>query len=531
MDKKQDWTQPEPMWRKDADLPGFPALDKAEHTEVLIVGGGITGITTAYLLAKSGKEVTLLESDQLLNGTTGHTTAKVTAQHGLIYEELVHHFGLEKATLYYQAQLHAHTLIERLIHDLEIDCNWTKEDAYLYSETEEGAQKLEKEYNAYQTLGIPGDLVDALPFNQDISKALMMSHQARFHPIKYLTALVNEITQLGGKIYEGTEALKVKEGEQLLVTTNRGAAVTCDQLVSCTHFPFYDGKGFYFSRMHAERSYLLAIEPERPAPGGMYLSIDEPKRSIRTAEHEGRTVLLIGGESHPTGEGRDTRFHYRALEEFAAETFGVKNVLYHWSAQDLTTLDKVPYIGPITRKNDRVFIATGFRKWGMTNGTLAAQLNHDYIMGEKSLFHEVFKPARFKADPSIKQFLAQNFDVSAHLVEGKLELVGNRPEALKKGEGGIIQWRGERAGAYKDEEGRLHVLDTTCTHMGCEVEWNSAEHTWDCPCHGSRFSFDGAVMEGPAKQPLLKIALSDTKKVDFIPAETEEINESSSDQP
>lgn len=513
MEKHQKWTQPEPLWREDQSLPTFEALKEDTATEIAIVGGGITGITTAYLLAKAGKKVTLIESDVLLNGTTGHTTAKVTAQHGLIYHELIKHFGEEEASLYYQAQMSALDSIEEWINKYEIDCDWVKEDAYLFSTSQKGAHKLEKEYEAYQTLGIPGGTDNSLPFDIETTKSLSMKNQARFHPLKYLTALVEEFTKMGGEIYEHTKATDVKEKDRIEVETGDGYTVACEKLISCSHFPFYDGKGLYFSRMYAERSYVIAIEPEKDVPEGMYLSIDEPKRSIRTADYNGTSILLIGGESHKTGQGVDTSFHYNALEEFAAETFGVKKKWFQWSAQDLTTLDKVPYIGPITRNNDRVFIATGFRKWGMTNGTLAAKLISAYVLEEKSLFHELFKPSRFKSDPSMKQFISQNFDVATHLVDGKLELVADRPKSLKSGEGMVVQWRGERAGAYRDEEGKLHVLDTTCTHMGCEVEWNSGDHTWDCPCHGSRFSYDGAVVEGPAKQPLMKIAIEESHGV------------------
>ncbi|MGP4059284.1 FAD-dependent oxidoreductase [Halobacillus sp. H74] len=509
MEHHQKWTRPESLWREDMALPTFETLKEDTATEVAVVGGGITGITTAYLLAKEGKQVTLLEADQLLNGTTGHTTAKVTAQHGLIYHEIMKHFGEEEAALYYQAQMTALQKVEELINKYGIDCDWTKEDAYLFATTNIGAQKLEKEYEAYQALGIEGELGETLPFSIETTRSLSMKNQARFHPLKYLSALVEEFTKLGGEIYEHTKATDVQEKDKVEVMTGDGFTVACEKVISCSHFPFYDGKGLYFSRMYAERSYLLAIEPEKEVPEGMYLSVDEPKRSIRTAHYNGTPLLLIGGESHKTGQGVDTSFHYNALEEFAAETFGIKKKLFQWSAQDLTTLDKVPYIGPITRNNDRVFIATGFRKWGMTNGTLAAQLICDYVTGEDSLFHELFKPTRFKSDPSMKHFLSQNFDVATHLVEGKLELVSDRPKHLKKGEGMVVQWKGERAGAYRDEEGKLHVLDTTCTHMGCEVEWNSAEHTWDCPCHGSRFSFNGSVVEGPAEQPLMKIAIQD----------------------
>ncbi|ASF41060.1 (2Fe-2S)-binding protein [Halobacillus halophilus] len=503
---KQQWTKPQPMWLEDTSLPSFNELKEDTSADVAVIGGGITGITTAYLLAKQGKQVILLDSDHLLNGTTGHTTAKVTAQHGLIYYELMKHFGTEDASLYYQAQMSAFSLIEELIQKYDISCDWKKEDALLYATTNKGALKLDQEYEAYRKIGIEGSLNESLPFDVEAKKALVMHNQARFHPLKYLSALIEEFTKLGGEIYENTKAIDLKEGAKLEIHTGSGATVTCDKAVSCSHFPFYDGKGFYFSRMYAERSYLMAIEPEREIPDGMYLSVDEPKRTIRTAEYNGKPILLVGGESHKTGMGVNTSFHYNAIEEFAAQTFGIKKKLFQWSAQDLTTLDKVPYIGPITRRNDRVFIATGFRKWGMTNGTLAAQLISQSVAGEDSLFHSLFKPSRFKTDPSMKQFLSQNFDVAVHLVEGKLELVADRPQNLKKGEGLVVQWKGERAGAFKDEEDQIHLLDTTCTHMGCEVEWNDAERTWDCPCHGSRFSFDGTVVEGPADQPLMKIA-------------------------
>ncbi|WP_281658896.1 FAD-dependent oxidoreductase [Halobacillus sp. Cin3] len=515
MTQFEQWTQPEPLWREDTSLSSYEPLKEDTSAEVAVIGGGITGITTAYLLAKTGRKVILLEADRLINGTSGHTTAKVTAQHGLIYHELIKHFGEESASLYYQAQTKALQTMKEWVDKYNIACDWAEEDAFLFATTSKGALKLDKEYEAYQKLDIPGGTGNELPFSMDAEKTLRMRNQARFHPVKYLKAIVEEFVRLGGEIYEQTKAVDVTEKDRLEIKTGGGSVVSCEKMVSCSHFPFYDGKGLYFSRMYAERSYVIAVEPEREVPEGMYLSIDEPKRSIRTAEYNGKNVLIIGGESHKTGQGIDTRFHYRALEEFAAVTFGIRKKLFQWSAQDLTTLDKVPYIGPITRKNDRIFIATGFRKWGMTNGTLAAQLITDYVCGETSLFHELFKPSRFKSDPSMKQFISQNFDVAAHLVEGKVELVEDKPNRLKKGEGMVVQWKGQRAGAFRDEEGQLHVLDTTCTHLGCEVEWNSAEHSWDCPCHGSRFSYDGSVMEGPADQPLLRIAIDNHAELPF----------------
>ncbi|MFC7063300.1 FAD-dependent oxidoreductase [Halobacillus seohaensis] len=530
MDKKLDWTHPEPLWRKNDNLPSFDSLSESVDTEVAIVGAGITGITTAYLLAKEGKKVTLIDADRILNGTTGHTTAKVTAQHGLIYNELIDHFGEDQASLYLQAQTDAIKSIENTVLDLNIDCQWSTQDAKLFATTPEGAKKLEKEREAYERLGILETVTKSLPFEADSTAVLSMPNQAQFHPLLYLSALIDEFINLGGKVYENTKATKVKEEDRVVIETEQEASISCENLIICTHFPFHDGRGFYFSRMYAERSYVIAIEPEKQWEGGMYLSVDEPKRSIRSAEYEGKDILLISGENHRTGEGGEHSFHYKALEEFASRTFGIKSKLFQWSAQDLTTLDKLPYIGPIQKENKRIYLATGYRKWGMTNSRVASELITDYVMGRESLYHNLFTPSRFKADPSMKAFMKNNLNVASHFMEGKLELVGTRPEALLKGEGAVIQWKGERAGAYKDDSGELYVLDTTCTHMGCEVEWNSGEHSWDCPCHGSRFSYDGHVMEGPAKQPLKKIAYSDTNEVRHLPDTEENYDEQTDHQ-
>jgi Rieske Fe-S protein len=237
----------------------------------------------------------------------------------------------------------------------------------------------------------------------------------------------------------------------------------------------------------------------------MYLSADNPKRSIRYATINDQKLILIGGESHKTGQGVPTIQHYKTLQSFASEVFTVTSIPYRWSAQDLTTLDKVPYIGNMTTNTPNIYVATGYRKWGMTNGTFAGLLLTDLIMNRENRYRDLYTPSRFYTDPSVKHFITQNLDVAKHLVEGKIEVVVRTPEDLANGEGAVVIVNGKRAGAYKDENGTLSIVDTTCTHMGCEVEWNSGDRTWDCPCHGSRFSIHGDVIEGPAKQSLNKI--------------------------
>lgn len=496
---------PDSYWREEVTLPRFDELKEDLKVDAVIVGGGITGITAAYLLVKEGLKVALMEAGTLLNGTTAHTTAKITAQHNLIYDEFINHLGKSKARMYYEANIEALKFIEKTIDEHQMDCDFSKVDTYLYAATEKYAQKLEKEYQAYQKLNIEGSLLDHIPFDIKIKNALSMKNQAQFHPLKYLMRLVEFIKDNGGLIFEGTTAVNIdKNGSETTVLTRNGHRVTGKHILSCSHFPFYEGTGFYFTRMYAERSYILAVKTKDKYPGGTYLSVDKPTRSLRSAKFNGEEIILVAGEAHKAGQGQDMMKHYKALEQFAQEVFDVDQILYRWSTQDLTTLDKLPYIGPITSNNPNVLIATGYRKWGMTSGTAAAQLLKDIVTKKENRFRSLYEPSRFIADPSLKHFFKENLDVAKHLIKGKLEIPKKDINELAKDEGGAVLINGEHKGAYKDSEGNVHLVDTTCTHMGCEVHWNNGDRTWDCPCHGSRFSYTGEVVEGPAEKPLQK---------------------------
>lgn len=477
------------------------------EVDVAIVGGGITGITTAYVLAKEGYKVAVIEAGRLFNGTTGHTTAKVTAQHGLIYDELIAHFGKEQARLYYEAQMEAKKYIEENIKALNIDCEFEEQDAYIYTTEETYVEQIEKEALAYDVLGIKGGITQTIDLPLNIKSAIVMKNQAQFHPLAYLKKLVEEITNMGGQIFENTVAVDIIEGKKPTVVMQDEFRVVCEQVICCTHFPFYDGfgQGAYFTRMYPDRSYVLAVKMDFDFPGGMYLSASSPNRSLRQVTIHGEKYVLLAGESHKTGQGISTIKYYEALADYGKQYFGVKEIAYRWSAQDLTTLDKVPYIGRITDKRGNIFIATGFRKWGMTNSTVAALLIKDLIQANHNRYEALFSPSRFVADPSLKTFIQENVDVAKHLIRGKLQIVPTTIEKLANDEAGYVLMNGQKAGAYKDHDGKVHIVDTTCKHLGCEVEWNSGERTWDCPCHGSRYSIDGEVYEGPTLQPLDQI--------------------------
>nr|WP_263323207.1 FAD-dependent oxidoreductase [Neobacillus sp. Marseille-Q6967] len=499
---------PRTYWRE-IELPTFDSLKEDITVDVTIVGAGITGITAAYLLAKAGVNVAIVEAGGVLNGTTGHTTAKLTAQHNLIYDEFISHFGEDKAKLYYESLSKIITFVENTSKEKGIDCDFSKQDAFVYAVSDKYAKKLDTEWSAYQRLGIDGGLISNIPFDIEIKSALVMRNQAQYHPLKFLRGLLQEALNAGCKVYENTTAIDLEEEEssQPKVITKDGFKITCNHVVIASHFPFYDKPGLYFARMYADRSYAIGIKTDKEYPGGMYISADSPSRSIRyTPLENGQNLLILGGENHKTGQGVDTLRHYQALETFAKDVFGLTEYHYRWSAQDMVTLDKLPYIGPITKNKERVLVATGYKKWGMTTGILAGHLVTDYIMKRDNPYMDLYSPQRLDADPDVKEFISINADVAKHLVKGKLEFVPKDPQDLAVGEGSVVMHNGQRAGAYKDKNGKLYIVDTTCTHLGCECEWNHAEKSWDCPCHGSRYSYAGDIIEGPALKPLKKVS-------------------------
>ena len=507
---------PESYWRAGIEFPKFPSLEEDIQVDVIIVGAGITGITSAYLLVNEGLKVAVIEAGEVLNGTTGHTTAKITAQHDLIYDEYIHNIGRSNARLYYEANTQALNFIKETVDQHKIECDFSQQDAYIYATTEKYARKIEKEAEAYEKIGIDGGLVDSIPFDIEIQNAIVMKNQAQFHPTKYLVHLLQLIKEKGGLIFENTTAVNIETGEQPVVLTREGPRITSNHVLACSHFPFYEGAGLYSTRMYADRSYILAVKAKKKFPGGMYLGADQPSRSLRSVTINGEEMVLIGGESHKTGQGIETMEHYKAIETFGDEVLGLEKIVYRWSAQDLITLDNLPYIGELTSGQPNILIATGFRKWGMSNGTVAGLLFRDRIMGYENNFEKLYTPSRFYAHPSLKNFFKENANVVGQLIKGKLDSPKTKPEDLSNGEGAVVTLDGHRKGAYKDDEGKLHIVDTTCTHIGCEVEWNNGERTWDCPCHGSRFSFTGEVIEGPAEKPLQKY---DYKMIDNLTSE------------
>jgi len=494
-------TPPQPYWMASTGSTDYPALEEDIKVDVAIVGGGLVGITAAYLLKGENLDVAVIEADRIGQGTTGHTTAKITSQHSLIYDKLIKHLGRERARQYAEANEYAIFFIEKLVKQKKIDCDFSHQAAYVYTQQDQYVKQIEDEAKAAASLGIRAHYLEQIPLPFDVKAAVRFDNQAQFHPRKYLLALAEDITGRGGRIFEQTRAVDFREGDPFTIITEGGHKVRAERVIMASHFPAYGGSGYYFARMYPERSYAIAITAEEKFSGGMYITAESPGRSLRSTPYQGSELIIISGEHHKTGQGPPTESHYLNLARFAEQTFTVTGMPFRWSTQDYTTLDEVPYVGRLTSKSPNVYVATGFRKWGMTNGTAAAILLRNLIVKGKSPWEEVYNPARFEADPMVKKFITANLDVVKQMAAGKLKKAPAAAEPAP-GEAAVVSGKEGKVGLYKDKEGRLHAVDLTCPHMGCELAWNGAELSWDCPCHGSRFTYEGDIIEGPALKPL-----------------------------
>lgn len=508
-DKKEEKIRNISYWSDTASFQSFAPLQSDRKTEVAVLGAGMAGIISAWSLVKKGKKVILIEAGRVANGVSAYTTGKVTSQHTLLYQDLKKSAGHKKAVQYYEANEAGLEFIHSIMEELDIDCDWETKDAVTFATTKKGKEKIAAEIKAYQDLKINGYQSSSIQnFPTEITAALGSPSQAQFHPVKFLYGVLADFLRLGGEIYEQTRAMHIdtKEGKPI-VTVSTGNKLEAKEVVIATHYPINDQEGLYFSRLHVNRSYAILGIPASPLPVGMYINAETPSRSFRSVKGEnGEEFLLIVGDGHPTGRSQeDTEIHYENLKKFAEESFGMTEILYQWSTQDPTTTDKIPYIGKMSKESDHIFVVTGFNKWGMAQGAYAGKLLTDIIMGDENPYEKLFDPTRSLLKPlSVRTLAKENTLVGKEMLEGKITPKTKELSELAIDEGGLVEIEGELMGVYRDPEGGMHHVDPVCTHMGCTLNWNNAEKSWDCPCHGSRFGFTGDVVEGPAVKPLNK---------------------------
>jgi glycine/D-amino acid oxidase-like deaminating enzyme/nitrite reductase/ring-hydroxylating ferredoxin subunit len=497
----------ESVWIDDSPQTAYDRLESDRRVEVAVVGGGIAGVTTAAKLAADGYSVALLERDRVLNGVTGHTTAKVTSLHGLVYDHLVDRFGTARAREYAAANEAAIDDIEATVERRDIDCGFARTPAYTYLRPGEDRSDVRREVEAARQLDLPVSYVRDSDLPYDIGAAVKFDEQARFHPRQYLLELVHGIDEGGGDIFERTTVKEVDDGAPCRVATD-GGTVRADSVVVATNFPVSDD-ALYFARLSPKRSYVVAARLEGETPEGMYYYPREPYFSVRPHAGE-ESLVLLGGQNHRTGEGNSTEQRYQDLERQAREHFDVASIECRWSTQDFVSVDHVPFVGSAGPQVDHVYVATGFGGWGMTNATAAAMVLRDRIAGHENPWQRVFRPTRFEFGASKSDLLSHNGHTMKHLFGAYLE---NRPSLdlsrLDRGEARIYDDRDDPVAAYRDETGEVHSVSAVCPHMGCLVEWNDGEHSWDCPCHGSRFDLDGSVLDAPAVDGLEALDVGD----------------------
>ena len=429
------------IWSSTTDLPTFPLLRGERKTDVLIIGGGIAGVLCAHMLQRAGVDYILAEAQQICGGITKNTTAKITAQHGLIYHRLLHRFGVEKARMYLEANLSALRQYEKLCRT--VDCSFERQDSFIY--TIDQKHKLEKELSALEKLGFPAEYVSHLPLPFSVAGAIKFRDQAQFHPLRFVKGIAPNL-----HIFEYTP---VRELVGLSAITDRGK-ISAKKIIVTTHFPLLNKHGSYFLKLYQHRSYATALK-EAPNVAGMYADAEESGLSFRNHED----LLLLGGGGHRTGKKGGA---WKELAEFSQKHYPQAKEVSHWATQDCISLDGVPYIGQYAKTTPGLYVATGFNKWGMTSAMTAAMILSDLVQEKENPYTPVFSPSRTILRPQLF----------------------------------INSW-----------ESAVNLLTPTtprCPHMGCALKWNRQEHSWDCPCHGSRFDGEGKLIDNPSTGNLKK---------------------------
>jgi glycine/D-amino acid oxidase-like deaminating enzyme/nitrite reductase/ring-hydroxylating ferredoxin subunit len=490
-----------PLWLDGADTH-YPTLNGALEVDVAVVGAGITGATVAYLLKRAGRSVALLESDRICAGATGYTTAKLTVGHSLVYRELIDSFGVETARRYASSNQQAIESVAGIVEEHGLDCHFERASNFVYTETPGSTREIERELEAAQRAGIDAELTTETDLPYSVTAAIRTDNQAQFHSWKYVAGLAALVDGDGSHVLEQTRATAVHAGDPCTVETTQGVA-RAGYVVIATQLPFTD-RGLFFAKAHPIKSYAIAARiGEEQAPRGMYISIDQPTRSVRSTRGDGGRILIVGGESHRPGEERNSAARYGKLEAFLQDRFGLDEAEWKWSTHDYVPLDGLPYIGRLRRNDDRVLIATGYAKWGMTKGTLAAEILADSILGRPNENAALYEAHRKQLRHSATALVKENTRVGLAFFRDRIRSDGREAiDALEPGEGAVARVGRKHVAAYRDDAGALHVLSARCTHLGCIVGWNGADRAWECPCHGSRFAADGTLVQGPATADL-----------------------------
>jgi len=521
----------------------YNKLEKNIETDICIIGGGITGISTAYYLTKENLKVTVLDMGKIGFQTTGNSTAKITSQHGLFYKYLKDSKGEDFARLYYDANEDAIKNIKKIVEKENIECDLECQSAYVLAANREEVQKVKDEVEVVRGFGGHAEYLE----REDIDKNLLIlnplaairfKNQAQFNSYKYTIELAKICKNLGANIYENTKVVDVRdEKDYYYLETEDGYKIKAKYLVITTKYPIINIPGFYFMKMYQSTSYGISIPVKEKLFDGMYITSTNPKVSLRMAkvdnniikdvvdgnienyakqDKENRKrvkekqnskidneyVLIVVGADHKTGEKTDLSNSYKKLENITKQIYPQGKVENYWNTEDCITLDKIPYIGKYSNMWENAYVATGFNKWGITTSNIAANIITDMIIGRKNRYEDIFISTRVEPVKNRQEVGNMLKETVSSLVLKKFELPESEQASLKNEEGKIIEIEGEKVGAYKDKEGRIYTIVPKCAHLGCELSWNNLDKTWDCPCHGSRYDYTGKMLYGPTVKDL-----------------------------
>jgi glycine/D-amino acid oxidase-like deaminating enzyme/nitrite reductase/ring-hydroxylating ferredoxin subunit len=495
------------IWRATAQPASFPRLEGDRSADILIIGSGITGLTAAALLQERGRRVVVIDALGVGQGETSSTTAHLTEVLDTRYHQLESRFGREAAALAAESSRAAIDRIESLLPRQGLDAGFSRVPGFLYAERAEQLEELERELEAMGRVGIRAAWADAVPLPFPVAAGIRVEDQAQVDPVAYLRLLAHQIAARGGVIFEGARVLEVEDGEPCRVTTGSGT-ISAREVVVATNVPISNKLAIH-TKLAPYRTYALAIHWNGGTPPpALFWDLEDPYHYLRSARVGADTLLIVGGEDHRTGQGGSESDRYGALERYARSRFtGGLRVESAWSGQIIEPVDGLPYIGR-NSGSDHLYVATGFSGNGMTFGTLSGMILADLVQGAPNRWAALYDATRVKPIAAAGRFLAENAEFPAQLARDRFDRgEAAHPRDIPRGSGRLIRADGRMVAAYRDWEGKLHSRSAVCTHLGCHVQWNDGEGSWDCPCHGSRFDTDGNAINGPAVEPLEEVAL------------------------
>jgi len=501
----------ESLWQhKTKDFETSTTMVPDKVFDVLIVGGGITGVTTALMLQNAGLSCILAEAQNIGFGTSGGTTAHLNTFFDTPYDKVIKNFGEDNARLLAQGAGAVMQLIQQNIKEHDIDCGFDKREGYIFALDEKQNDELEELVASTKKMGLPIGFVSNSPFPIPHLKVASIAGQAQFNPAQYIYGLAKAFEKAGGMIIQDCRVKGIKEEHPLIAETSKGTIKAVKALYA-THIP--PGVNLLHFRCAPYRSYAMAIKLKNDQyPIALGYDMNDPYHYYRTQNVAGQNYLIAGGEDHKTGHEKNTEACFRRLESYVKTYFEVDEIAFRWSSQYFEPADGLPYIGQLPGHEDNMYVATGFGGNGMIYGTLSALIFSDMMRGKKSPYEDLFAPGRAKPIAGFNNFVKEAADVVKELISGKFGIEGIKEVAeLAAGEAKIVHYNEQTLALYKDEDHNLHAVNPACTHIKCTVAWNDVERSWDCPCHGSRFSIDGEMLTGPARKDLQRMDLEDKK--------------------